>query len=584
MSSSRRRGLSCPGTDAEQVRDVDARASMLPAYAAVNMTPPVADALNFATIWEGIAEVVPEAPAIAHGLETRDWATFENRAARLAAALGDAGIGSNDKVAFYLYNGFEYQEAQFAALKQRAVPCNVNYRYIAEELEYLLDNADAKAIFFDSSLGDRVAEVVDRCAQLQLLVQVGGGGLIDGAVAYEELITNCEPAPRIERSGSDLWFLYTGGTTGNPKAVMWPHDQMIANMGGHYRILKRGIPDGAATAIDAAMEMHKRRRTTRLLAAAPLMHGTSGINSLHVLTMGGMVATLVERSFDADELWSMVAEHRLTMLVIVGDVFARPMLEALENAEAAGNPHDLSSVYQIFSSGVMWSAESKKAFLEHKSMTLIDSLGASESIGQGQQTVRRDEYEDEKASAGKFVLGPTTAVISDDGSLVEPGSGLVGRLANRGANPIGYYKDEAKTAETFPLIDGVRWSIPGDYATVEADGTITLLGRGSVCINSGGEKIFPEEVEEALKSHRAVLDCNAVGLPDPRWGQSVNAVVTIEAGVEVSDEELIAHCRTRIADYKAPKRILRVEEFVRSPNGKSDYQWARATAESLAEN
>ena len=554
----------------------------MPAYAAGDMTPLAPDALNFATIWEGIADALPEAPAVAHGPEAHDWGTFENRAARLVNALRSAGIGSNDKVAIYLYNGFEYQEAQFAAFKQRAVPCNVNYRYIAEEVAYLLNNADAKAIFFDSSLADRVAEVKHRCEHLRLLVQVGDGDLIDGAVAYEDLIDGFEPAPPVERSGDDLWFLYTGGTTGNPKAVMWPHDQMIANMGGHYRILKREIPRDAAEAVDAAREMHRRRRTTRLLASAPLMHGTSGINSLHALTMGGMVATLAGRSFDADELWSVVAKHRLTMLVIVGDAFARPMLEALENAEAAGNPHDLSSVYQVFSSGVMWSSESKKAFLEYKAMTLIDSLGASESIGQGLQTTRRDESA--QVVTGRFSLGPTTAVISDDGRLLAAGSGEVGRLANRGANPIGYYKDDARTAETFPLIDGVRWSIPGDYATVEADGTVTLLGRGSVCINSGGEKIFPEEVEEALKSHEAVLDCNAVGLPDPRWGQSVNAVVSIEDGVTVSDDELIAHCRTRIAGYKAPKRILRVEEFVRSPNGKSDYQWAKATAESLAEN
>lgn len=553
----------------------------MPAYAAVDMTPTAPDALNFATIWEGIADTVGEAPAVAHGPEVRDWATFENRAARLANALRSFEIGSNDKVAFYLYNGFEYQEAQFAAFKQRAVPCNVNYRYIAEELAYLLNNADAKAIFFDVSLRDRVAQVVDRCEKLRLLVQVGGGDLLDGAVAYEDLITGSAPAPRIERSGDDLWFLYTGGTTGNPKAVMWPQDQMIANMGGHYRILKREIPKNAAAAIDAAVEMHKRERTTRLLASAPLMHGTSGINSLHVLTMGGMVATLVSRSLDAEELWRSVARHRLTMLVIVGDAFARPMLESLDAAKAAGKPHDLSSVYQVFSSGVMWSAESKRAFLEHKAMTLIDSLGASESIGQGMQTIRRDEGA--KTATGRFALGPTTAVISDDGRFLSPGSDEVGRLANRGANPIGYYKDEAKTAETFPLIDGVRWSIPGDYATVDADGTITLLGRGSVCINSGGEKIFPEEVEEALKSHSAVLDCNAVGLADPRWGQSVNAVVLIEPGVEVSDDELIAHCRTRIASYKAPKRIVRVEEFVRSPNGKSDYQWAKATAESSVE-
>ena len=291
---------------------------------------------------------------------------------------------------------------------------------------------------------------------------------------------------------------------------------MIANMGGHYGILKREIPEGAAAAIDAAIEMHKRKRTTRLLAAPPLMHGTSGINALHVLTMGGMVATLVGRSFDADELWSVVAKHRLTMLAIVGDAFARPMLESLDKAKAAGNPHDLSSVYQIFSSGVMWSSQSKRAFLEHKAMTLIDSLGASESIGQGLQTTRGDESE--QVSTGRFSLGPTTAVISDDGRFLKAGSGEIGRLANRGPNPIGYYKDEARTAQTFPYINGTRWSVPGDYATVASDGTITLLGRGSVCINSGGEKIFPEEVEEALKSHSAVLDCNAVGLADPRWG------------------------------------------------------------------
>ncbi len=545
------------------------------------MSPPAPDALNFATIWEGIADAVGDADAVAHGLEARDWATFEDRAARLANALCSFEIGVNDKVAFYLYNGFEYSEAQFAAFKQRAVPCNVNYRYIAEELAYLLNNADAKAIFFDVSLCDRVAQVVDRCEQLRLLVQVGGGELLDGAVAYEDLIVGSAPAPRIARSGDDLWFLYTGGTTGNPKAVMWPHDQMIANMGGHYRILKREVPSDAAAATDAAVEMHRRRRTTRLLAAAPLMHGTSGINSLHVLTMGGMVATLVSRSLDAEELWRLVARHRLTMLVIVGDAFARPMLESLDAARAAGKPHDLSSVYQVFSSGVMWSAESKRAFLEHKAMTLIDSLGASESIGQGLQTIRRDE--DAEPTTGRFLLGPTTAVIGDDGRFLSPGSDEVGRLANRGANPIGYYKDESKTAETFPLIDGVRWSIPGDYATVDADGSITLLGRGSVCINSGGEKIFPEEVEEALKSHSAVLDCNAVGLADPRWGQAVNAVVSIEPGVEVSDDELIAHCRTRIAGYKVPKRIVRVTEFLRSPNGKSDYRWAKAAAESSVE-
>jgi 3-oxocholest-4-en-26-oate---CoA ligase len=539
---------------------------------------PSRDAVNFATIWEGIADVMPDEDATAHGTQSHDWATFEHRAARLAGALETAGVGTDDKVALFLFNGFEYEEAQFAAFKQRAVPCNVNYRYLADELAYLLDNADAKVLFFDVTLAERVAAVQDRCHQVDLWVQVGGGALIDGAVAYDDLLAAHAPAERIPRSGDDLWFLYTGGTTGNPKAVMWPHDQMIANMVPHYRVLGRGIPESATEAVEAAVELHRRNRTTRLLAAAPLMHGTSGINALHTLTTAGLVATLAGRSFDADELWTTVAHHRLTMLTIVGEAFARPMLDALDRADAAGRPHDLSSVFQIISSGVMWSQESKMAFLDHKPMTLLDSLGSSESVGQAMQLTRKNEA---VADTGRFSLGPTTQVITDDGRLVEPGSRDIGRLANRGPNPLGYYKDPAKTEETFPTINGIRWSIPGDYASVEADGTITLLGRGSVCINSGGEKIYPEEVEEAVKTHPAVMDCNVVGLPDDRWGQSVNAIVAIEAGIDVDDEEIIAHARTRIAAYKAPKRILRVDDFVRSPNGKSDYQWAKSAAERL---
>jgi fatty-acyl-CoA synthase len=544
-----------------------------------NQSERSSDAVNFASIWEGIADALPGKPALSHGLEVRDWATFEQRSARLAGALAAAGVGHDDKVALFLFNGFEYEEVQFAAFKQRAVPCNVNYRYLADELAYLLENADAKVLFFDHTLADRVAEVRDRCPDVALLVQVGGGELLDGAVAYDDLIASHEPAYRIPRSGGDLWFLYTGGTTGNPKAVMWPHDQLIANMGPHYGVLDRAIPASAAEAIDGAVELHARNRTTRLLAAAPLMHGTSGINALHTLTQGGMVGTLDSRSFDADELWSTVAHHRHTMLTIVGEAFARPMLEALDRAEAAGRPHDLSSVFQIMSSGVMWSQESKQAFLAHKPMTLMDSLGSSESVGQALQITRRNE---KAASTGRFSLGPTTQVITDEGRMATPGSGEIGRLANRGANPLGYYKDPEKTEETFPTIDGVRWSIPGDYATVEDDGTITLLGRGSVCINSGGEKIYPEEVEEAVKTHPAVADCNVVGLPDDRWGQSVNAVVAIRPGVDVGDDELIAHTRTQIAAYKAPKRILRTEHFLRSPNGKSDYTWAKGEAEKLA--
>jgi len=537
--------------------------------------------INFASIWEGVADRCPDADAAAHGDEVRSWCEFDDRAARLAAGLRAHGVGRDDTVALYLFNGFEYLEVEYAAFKNRAVPCNVNYRYLADELAYLLSNADAAVVFFDHTLADRVIEAKHHCPHLRLLVQVGGDQVIDGAVGYEELIAGHDPAPRVSRSGDDLWFLYTGGTTGSPKAVMWRHRDLIANMGAHYSVLDRGIPVSVDDAVDAAVELHRRRRVTRMLAAAPLMHGTSGISALQFLTQGGMVATLTGRSFDADELWMLVAELRLTMLTIVGDAFARPMLSALDAAVAAGRPHDLSSLHQILSSGVMWSNQSKQAFLSHKNFTLLDTLGSSEAVGFASQISRRGQG---TTATARFALGPDTSVITDDGHVVQPGSGEVGRLANGGAIPLGYFKDPVKTAETFPTIDGRRWSIPGDYATVEVDGTITLLGRGSVCINSGGEKIYPEEVEEALKSHPSVRDANVVGLPDERWGQAVVAVLSIEDDHEVSDADLVAHTRTCIAAYKSPKHLFRVPRIERSPNGKADYRWARSVAAEMAQS
>lgn len=535
---------------------------------------------DFATVWEAIADLDPTADALAHGdVATggppRSWGAMEDRAARLAAAFADHGVGHDDKVALYLYNGPEYIETEFAAFKQRAVPCNVNYRYLADELTYLLTNADARVVVFDHSLAERVLEVRDRCPALRLLVQVGGDEVVDGAVAYEELIAAHDPAPRIARSDDDLWFLYTGGTTGNPKAVMWPHGNLMQTMAVHYAVIEREVPTSVAEAVDAVREYRRRGRHIRLLAAAPLMHGTSGISSLQNLTLGGMIATLASRHFDAHELWRVVQERRITQLTIVGDAFARPMLRALDEAAAEGRPYDLSSLRQILSSGVMWSNESKQALLAYHDMTLFDSLGSSEGVGFGAQIARRDEGETRTA---RFRLGPNATVLTDDGREVEPGSGEVGMLAVGGAIPLGYYKDPDKTAATFRVVAGRRWSMPGDFATVEADGTITLLGRGSVCINSGGEKIYPEEVEEALKTHPAVHDANVVGLPDERWGQAVTAVVSLEPGAEVDDAELIAHVKERLAHYKAPKTIVRVPEILRGPNGKADYRWARDTA------
>jgi acyl-CoA synthetase (AMP-forming)/AMP-acid ligase II len=536
--------------------------------------------INFASIWEGIAEALPDADALAHGGEIRSYSLFENRAARLAAALAEHHVGPDDKVACYLYNGPEYLETEFATFKARAIPCNVNYRYVADELEYLLENADAAALFFDHSLTGPVAEIRERCRRVRLLVQVGGEDLLPGAIGYEDLIASHDPIPPIERSGDDMWFLYTGGTTGNPKAVMWRHRDLLDTMAPHYGVLDRGVPATVPEAVAAALELHARGRVTRMLAAAPLMHGTAGVSAIQFLTQGGMVETLTGRHFDPDELWAAVARHRLTMLVIVGDAFAKPMLESLRRAEAEGRPHDLSSLYQILSSGVMWSAESKEEFLRYRDMTLLDMLGSSEGLGMGRKVARRDLT----PTTARFQLGPNTAVITEDGRMVRPGSGERGQLALGGAIPLGYYKDAEKTAATFREIDGERWSIPGDWATVESDGSIVLLGRGSVCINSGGEKIFPEEVEEALKSHPAVHDSNVVGLSDERWGESVTALVSLEDGCSASDEELTAHVRLHLAAYKCPKTILRVAEIRRGANGKPDYRWARETAAELLDS
>ncbi len=535
---------------------------------------------NLADLWEQIAREYPDADAVGDASHIRSWAEFDDRAARMASALGAAGIGHDDKVALYLYNGNEYLEAQYAAFKNRAVPCNVNYRYLVNELTYLLTNADAKAVFFDSTLIERVLEAAPQCTDLTTLIQVGGEltpeAQAAGVLEFEQLIANNEPAEPIARAADDLWFLYTGGTTGNPKAVMWPHSGMVAAMNTYYAALKLPMPQTVEEAMVAVRTNQSRNRTQRMLAAAPLMHGTSGITGLHTLALGGYIDCLGERNFDADELWSHVQERRLTFLTIVGDAFCRPMLEALDRAAAAGTPYELSSLYQVMSSGVIWSTELKQRMLEYRDCTLIDSLGSSEGVGFASNITKKEAAAE--LQTAKFSAGENTIVITDAGTRVEPGSGEIGKLALTGSIPLGYYKDQKKTDETFPEHFGKRWSIPGDYATIEADGTINLLGRGSVSINSGGEKIYPEEVEEAVKTHPDILDCNAVGVPDEKWGQAVVAVVQMTDGPSADDATIIEHVKNTIARYKAPKHLVRVDHFARSTNGKSDYKWAKKTA------
>ena len=535
--------------------------------------------LNFATAWEAISDEIPDSDALICGGGRRSWQEYEGHAARVATALAAAELPLGSNVGLALYNGMEYPEAQFACFKQRLTPFNVNFRYTSKELHSLLEGADAQALFFDYSLADAIDEIRGELPALRLLVQVGGDSAPDWASSYEALITTCRPAPRIERSPDDLWMLFTGGTTGNPKGVMWPHGNMIQTMKATFVGLKRPVPQTIPEVLEAVRDIAASGRVTRQLAAAPLMHGTSGIAALTTHITGGTVITLEQRSFSGDALFKCVERNRATHLTIVGDAFSRPMIDALAKAKGRGEPYDLSSIFLILSSGVMWSAPVKQALLGYNpKMRLLDSLGSSEGVG----FAAKLESDPSKATTANFSLGEFTKVITDDGKEVLPGSGERGRLALGGPLPTGYYRDPEKSEETWPTIDGRRYSIPGDYATVEEDGTITLLGRGSACINSGGEKVYPEEVEEALKLHPAVADCNVVGVPDERWGQAITAVVQLN-DPSIEDRALIESVKENLAAYKAPKHIVRVELLKRHANGKSNYRWAVTTAkEALA--
>ena len=532
--------------------------------------------LNLASAWEAIADEVGDSTAVSVAGRHYSWTDFDDRAARLAGTMLEHGLGPDSKVALYLYNGNEYPEAQYAAFKVRGIPVNVNYRYTGDELAYILENSDAEAIFFDHTLADRLEAVRDRCPMLRLAVQVGGGEVPDWALGYEEAVS-ADPMPRIDRSGSDLWFLYTGGTTGMPKAVMWDHTNLFGSMEATFRPFRLPVPSTPAEAAATARSVADAGKEIRQLCAAPLMHGTSGIPGLATLSHGGMLSTLSSRAFDADELWRIVELDRITMVTMVGDAFGRPMVESLDRASAEGRMPDLSSLRLLLSSGVMFSAAMKEAMLDHHGCTIVDSLGSSEGTGMASQVMSRRRRD---TATARFRLGEHTRVLTDEGIDVQPGSGERGQIALGWPLPLGYFKDPAKTEEAFPMVAGRRWSIPGDWATVEADGTVTLLGRGSACINTGGEKVFPEEVEEALKELDAVVDCNVVGLDDDRWGQAVTAVVELTAAGAADADELRAGVRERLAGYKVPKRVVLVDRVERSPNGKTDYRWAKSVAEA----
>ena len=538
---------------------------------------------NFAELWERIAAQRPDADAQVQGERRITWAEFDRRANGLARYFLDRGFRHQDKVAMYLHNCPEYLETSFACYKAGLVPVNTNYRYITDELAYLWDNADAVAVVFHGTFADRVDAVRGRVPTVTtwLWVDDGSGPCPDWAVPYEEAAATPTATSNASghtvaewgRSGDDILMIYTGGTTGMPKGTMWRQDDLIR------ALCSTGNPvlgeECETAGYDAALEAIGANAAPGLLAC-PLMHGTGWFTANMYLTSGGSVVSLPSRHFDVEELLDVIEAENVGALTIVGDAFAKPMVAALD---AEPDRWDISSVVLITSSGVMWSESAKLGLLaHHPGMLLVDSFSSSEAIGLGQSVSAGESA----AGTASFALGPNARVVTEDGRDVEPGSGDIGRVAVGGHVPLGYYKDEAKSAATFIMIDGRRYSCPGDWATVEADGTITLLGRGSVCINTAGEKVFPEEVEEALKTHPSVYDAVVVGVPDDRFGETIAAVVQPVEGAEISADDLVAHTKEHLAGYKAPRAVLSVDTIGRAPNAKVDYKRWKAYAADQA--
>ncbi len=535
---------------------------------------------SWATLWEALADAQPDHVAVVVGTQQMRWRDLDERAARLAGAFGRIGVGRDSKIAELLYNCPEYLETVYAAFKVRATPVNVNYRYLGDEIAYILDNSDAEVLVFHGSLGDRLIGVRDRVPSLRVLLQVDDGSpLVEGAQWYHEVLESSEPAPRIERSGDDMLFLYTGGTTGMPKGVMWRHNDLFGALAfTGYLSAGLDLPQTPAEVGAVAADLNTAGRSPVNLCAPPLMHGTALFLAIGAFVMGGTVVLLGGRRFDADELWRLVEQNGVTQLSIVGDAFARPMVAALVAAEEKGTPYSLVSLQRIVSTGATLSAEHKVAFQQRApQVTIIDMIGASEG---GPYAISMTLPGAVPAATAVFVAPPNAVVIDDETGLpAARGSGVVGVLAVSGPMPVGYYQDEVKSAATFRTIDGTRYTVPGDYATIAEDGTVQLLGRGSVCINTGGEKVYPEEVEVAARSHPGVLDCVVVGVPDERFGEAVTLVASRADGTpNADDQDVIDHVRTQLAAYKAPKRVVWVEVLERSPSGKGDYRWAKAVA------
>lgn len=525
---------------------------------------------NLADLFEIVVDAAPERPALVAGDRRRTYAQLDERANRFAHHLLDQGVEPGDKVALYSWDRAEWVEAMLGTYKARAVPVNVNYRYVADEARYILDNSDSVVVVHERAFAPLLATIWDELPRLRHAVVLDDGSdAVTEAVPYEDALAAASSARDFgPRSADDLYFLYTGGTTGVPKGVMWRSEDIFfaALGGGGFGQPPITTPEELADRIPA-----EDARSIAMINA-PLMHGGGQWMAFITLYGGGTIVLNGNRHFDPDWVWRTVERERCNSVMVIGDAMGRPLAEALA---APGASYDTSSVIVIGSGGAILSPTVKEQLREQlPNVMIVDSFGASETGAGG--TVSDTEG---PAAGPRFTMGEFMTVLDDELHRVEPGSGVVGKLARRGHIPLGYYKDTEKTAATFvTAADGTRWVVPGDFAVVEADGTITMLGRGSVCINSGGEKVYPEEVEAALKSHPDVFDTVVVGVPDDRYVERVAAIVQPRPGTEPALAELQTHCRAQLAGYKLPRQLVLTDEIPRTPVGKPDYRAAKVAA------
>jgi acyl-CoA synthetase (AMP-forming)/AMP-acid ligase II len=545
---------------------------------------------NLAEAFGTVAAVHPDRECVIWGDRRLTFSEVADRSGRLAAYLRGRGLGAHterselaghesgqDHLGIYLYNGNEYIEAMLGSFESRVAPFNVNYRYVADELHYLLDNAQCRALVYHARFAPTLAEVRDRLPRLQVLIQVAddsGNDLLPGAVDYEAVLAGSDPAgdpagdaarePTVQPD--DLYILYTGGTTGMPKGVLWrQHDIFMSAMGGRNILTQEAV----STYEDVAAQARAFDQPLKFLIIPPLMHGAAQWVSFIALNNGhALVLPPDTTRFDPAEAWRTIESEKCTTLTVVGDAIARPLVEELER-----NDYDTSSLVSVGNGGAPLTPTIKARLLEQlPHILLTDAVGSSETGAQMNHMSSKDD-----TSTGRFNPGPGTVVVSEElDKVLPPGHDGIGWLAQTGWVPLGYFDDADKTARTFPVIDGVRYSVPGDRARLLDSGEIELLGRDSVTINSGGEKIFAEEVERAIAGHPAVHDVVVVGRPSEQWGQEVVALVELSAGVSAAADDIVTHASAHVARYKLPKDVLFLDAIQRSPSGKADYRWAKA--------